>query len=449
MPTQHAAPKPLNAAVDYARPIKAICIGAGMSGILCGIRLPQKIPNLDLTIYDKNDEYTFANNPNWSKFFSPGQEIGEYFRDVADKYEVKKYVRFGHVFKSARWQEDQARWEIRLVRMADNLEFTDTCDIFIKATGNLNRWTWPKLPGLESFRGELIHPQAWKDSWNPEDKRVAVIGYGATAVQLVPAILPKVRYMDHYVRGQAWISPAGYVAADSRKANNPNLHNFEHFLDERERFTRDPDAYLQYRHQVEHFVNGQQAVHWVGSEMNKAFAIATEESMARRLARKPEIFQALRPNYPVACRRTSPGPRYLECLVEDNLNFISKGVKEVTETGIVDDDGTFREVDTIICATGFDTSLTLEETPIYGRNGVSLGELWADQPGAYMSICPPQMPNMFLFVGPNGAPGAGSTIQMSECVSDYVVKCVQKIQKENLRWMMPRHVTHRNLLGNC
>ena len=95
----------------------------------------------------------------------------------------------------------------------------------MKATGNLNKWCWPKLPGLEKFQGDLIHPANWKEDYDPTGKRVAVIGYGATAVQLVPAILPQVQYMDHYVRGQAWISPAGYVAADPRKANNPDIHN--------------------------------------------------------------------------------------------------------------------------------------------------------------------------------------------------------------------------------
>lgn len=106
---------------------------------------------------------------------------------------------------------------------------------------------------------------------------------------------------------------------------------------------------------MENYVNGAQMTHWVGSDINKSFSKATEESMARRLAKKPEIFEHLRPTYPVACRRVSPGPRYLECLVEDKLNFIPKGVKYVTETGIQDDDGVHREVDAIVCATGFDT----------------------------------------------------------------------------------------------
>ena len=128
-----------------------------------------------------------------------------------------------------------------------------------------------------------------------------------------------------------------------------------HTVQEQEEFANNPVAQLKYRHQVENFVNKFQLVHWVGSEMNKTFSKATEDSMVRRLARKPEILEALKPTYPVLCRRVSPGPKYLEALTEDNLNFIPKGVKKVTATGIQDDDGVHREVDAIICATGFDT----------------------------------------------------------------------------------------------
>lgn len=129
----------------------------------------------------------------------------------------------------------------------------------------------------------------------------------------------------------------------------------EHPPEEREMFKKFPEKYIEYRHQVENYVNQAQLIHWVGSDMNKRFAKATEESMSRRLASRPEIFQHLKPNYPVACKRVSPGPRYLECLVRENLDFIPKSVKKVTETGIIDDDGNLREVDAIICATGFDT----------------------------------------------------------------------------------------------
>ncbi|KAF4811490.1 FAD-binding monooxygenase moxY [Colletotrichum siamense] len=446
--------------VDFARRMKVICIGAGMSGILCGIRFKQRIPNLDLVIYEKNSEvggvwlenrypgvtcdvpsvsfqYTFENNPNWSHFFSPGPEIGRYFQSVAEKYGMKSLVKFQHAFKSARWLEDEAQWEVTLVNMTDGTEFKDYCNVFVKATGNLNKWMWPKIDGLHTFRGPLIHCANWDESFDPMGKRVAVVGYGATAVQLVPAILPEVQHMDHYVRGQAWISPAGYVAADPRKATS-DIHNFPFPPEEQDRFEKYPVEYLNYRHQVENFVNKFQLVHWVGSDMNKSFSKATEDSMLRRLATRPEIFEALKPAYPVLCRRVSPGPRYLEALTEPNLNFIPQGIKQVTETGIVDDVGVYREVDAIICATGFDTSLSLKETPIFGRGGVSLDDLWEEEPGAYMSMCPPEMPNCFFFVGPNGAPGAGSTIQMSEVTCEYMIKCILKLQRENLQYMVPK-----------
>ncbi|CAG9961945.1 unnamed protein product [Clonostachys byssicola] len=455
-----AQPKSWDVPVDYARPMKVICIGAGMSGILCGIRFKQRIPNLDLVIYDKNEEvggvwlenkypgvtcdvpsvsfqYTFENNPYWSHFFSPGPEIGKYFKDTAEKYGARRLVKFRHVFKSARWLDAEAKWEVTMLRLEDNTVFKDYCDVFVKATGNLNKWMWPKIDGLHKFKGDLVHSANWDESFEYEGKRVAVLGYGATAVQLVPAILPKVKYMDHYVRGQAWISPAGYVAADPRKASG-DVHNFAHPPAEQQEFATNPQANLAYRHKVENFVNNFQLVHWVGSDMNKTFSKATEDSMLRRLAKKPEIFEAIRPSYPVLCRRVSPGPKYLEALTEDKLNFIPKGIRQVTETGIVGDDGVLREVDAIICATGFDTSLRLDHNPIYGKNGVSLDKLWEDEPAAYMSMCPPEMPNCFFFVGPNGAPGAGSTIQMSEVTCEYMIKCILKIQRENIRWMKPK-----------
>ena len=169
-------------------------------------------------------QYTFASNPNWSHFFSPGAEIAKYFQSVADKYDLRRLIRFRHLFRSARWLEDRAQWEITILRLEDGLVLKRYCDVFIKATGNLNKWTWPDIAGLENFQGPLIHSANWKNDFDPSGKRVAVIGYGATAVQLVPAILPQVKSMDHYVRGQAWISPAGYVAADTRKAQS-DVHN--------------------------------------------------------------------------------------------------------------------------------------------------------------------------------------------------------------------------------
>lgn len=139
------------------------------------------------------------------------------------------------------------------------------------------------------------------------------------------------------------------------KVNLGNFLTVEHPTTERKEWAQHPEAYLKYRHQIENFVNRAQLVHWKGSSLNISFSKQTEESMMRRLSPKPEIWEHLRPSHPPLCRRIAPGPRYLESLVEETLNFIPKGVKEVVKNGIIDTDGILRETDAIICATGFDT----------------------------------------------------------------------------------------------
>lgn len=159
--------------------------------------------------------------------------------------------------------------------------------------------------------------------------------------------------------------------------------------------------------------------------------------MRERLKNKPEAFEALKPGYPAGCRRLTPGPGYLNAVAKENVNYISMPIEKVTETGIVTSDGTLREVDTIICATGFEMS-GKPRIPTYGLDGVSLGEVYDPVPEAYLSMCPAKMPNYFIYLGPNGGPGTGSTIIMLEQVADYICKSVSKLQREGLKSMVPK-----------
>ncbi|KAK9426117.1 hypothetical protein SUNI508_12571 [Seiridium unicorne] len=435
--------------IDECTPIKVICIGAGMSGIQTGVAFPQKIKNLDLTIYEKNADvgdipshsyqYTYASNPDWSRFYASGKEMLGYLRAVAKRYDVLKYIQFGHQFKSAKWLEEQGKWEVTLLRLSDNQEIKDYADVFIKATGLLNSWDWPKIPGLHDFKGKLLHSADWDESYDVTGKRVAVIGYGSSALQIVPTIQPIVKSLHNFVRGPSWISPNG-PGADEVKARG-GTDNFEHSEEERREFREHPEKYHAFRHKIEAQLNRAQLVTFRGSDANKAFGEATDNSMRERLAKKPEIYKALRPDYPIVCKRISPGPRYLEALCQDNVEFIPRGVQSVTETGVFDDDGKFVEVDVIVCATGFDEltigtrNLGSKDAVITGRGGVTLSEMWNPDPFAYYSMCPKNMPNFFLYLGPNGAPGAGSTIHMIEFTSEFMIKCVQKLQREHLKSM--------------
>ncbi|KAI9730358.1 MAG: hypothetical protein M1834_005868 [Cirrosporium novae-zelandiae] len=447
---------PWDSPIDSCRPIKVICIGAGISGILAGIRFPQRIKNLDFTIYEKNIDvggtwfenrypglgpdfschayqYTFASNPNWSRFYPPGKEIQEYLQGVARKYNVKKYIRFAHLFKSAEWLEESGKWEITLERLCDKEVIKDHADVLLKATGLLNTWHWPDISGLHDFKGKLLHSADWDESYNPNNGTVAVIGYGPSGMQIIPALQPLVKSMQCYVRGKSWIAQYGPGADELKERGGGD--NFEHSIEEIRQFNENPETYLQFRHKVEGALNKAQFVTFRGTEANKAFSEATDKWMKDALVKRPDIYESLKPDYPVACRRLFPGSRFLEALIRDNVEFIPKEIKHITTTGIEDEDGVFRKADTIICATGFDPPLNANESPIIGKGGTTLSQIWDPSPSAYLSMCPEKMPNFYIFLGPNSVPSAGSTIYMIESYCEYMIKCVQKLQRERLKSM--------------
>jgi len=175
--------------------------------------------------------------------------------------------------------------------------------------------------------------------------------------------------------------------------------------------------------------------------MQKDFMVINREAMAKKLEKKPEIMEALEPNWPPGCRRLTPGPGYLEALVEDNVNFISTKIKRFTEQGIETIDGKQRKVDLVICATGFDTSLR-QPMPVIGKNGASLNSIWEHSPEAYLGIFPPEMPNMMRFIGPNGACGTGGLLLVVERACEYMIEVVQKAQREYIKSIQPKpHAT--------
>lgn len=159
--------------------------------------------------------------------------------------------------------------------------------------------------------------------------------------------------------------------------------------------------------------------------------------MQKRLQNKPGVYEALKPDYPPGCRRLTPGPGYLNAIAEDNVEYISIPIVKVTESGIETNDGNVRDVDVIICATGFDTTCK-PRIPTYGLEGISLAEVYNPVPEAYLSMCPARMPNYFIYLGPNGGPGTGSTIIMLEQVCDYICKSVSKLQREGLKSMVAK-----------
>lgn len=199
------------------------------------------------------------------------------------------------------------------------------------------------------------------------------------------------------------------------------------------RFKRNPEEYHKYREYVEHLLNTVHTVAFSDSEVSKASTVMFTDSMKEKLAKKPEVANSLIPDYPPVCRRLTPGPGYLEAICEDNVEFIPTAIKEVHADGIETADGKFRKVDAIITATGFDTSYA-PRFPVTGANGASLQKIWDERfPEAYLSIFPEQMPNYFIFLGPNGTPPTGSAIVAIESQCQYMIDAITKCQREGYK----------------
>ncbi|KAF3932520.1 hypothetical protein ABW20_dc0100981 [Dactylellina cionopaga] len=447
-------------AVDESRPIKVIVIGAGISGILAGIRLPQRIPNLELAIYEKNPEVggtwyenrypgvacdipshsyqaSFEPNPSWSRFYAPGAEIGEYWKHVARKYGVYRYLQQSRKVIEARFDETRSKWHLKIQKLdtPEQEMFEDECDVLFSCIGSLNEWKWPEIKGLHDFKGKLLHSATWEDDFDYEGKDVAVIGIGSSAIQIVPTMQKKVKRMDHYARGKTWIAMP--FASEFAEAKNPEGKDFYFTETDIKKFKDDPDHFYSYRRELEHELNSAHTITMRGSELQKGATEIFTENMRTKLASKPEVFNSLLPPFPPACRRLTPGPGYLEAIAQENVNFISEEISYITPEGIVTTDGKTRPVDAIVCATGFDTTWT-KRFPIIGRDGKFLGEKWKNHPDTYISIATDGFPNYFMNLGPNSGIGSGSLTIVLERSVDYVCKAVQKIQKENIKTIEPK-----------
>ncbi|KAI0682006.1 FAD/NAD-P-binding domain-containing protein [Earliella scabrosa] len=447
--------------IDEYRPMKVVVIGAGFSGITAGIRFPQKIPNLELTIYEKSAGVggTWFSNRypglacdipahcrDWSAFYAPGSEIREYLEGVVAKYKLMRYIKLQHEVVRAQYDEPSGKWNLRIRRLnpssGESEEFDDSADVLFTAFGALSRWRMPDIEGINNYKGLLHHSagfdpedKTWQeivDGW--KDKTVGVIGVGSSAIQLVPALQPRVSKLYNYVRGKTWLSVpfASTTFAGLLNRDAANAENFSFTEEERDRFKNDPDFYRNFRYALETDINSIHSSTLRGTPMQELGRTLFKENMKKKLAKKPWIAEKLIPEFPVACRRLTPGPGYLEALCEDNVDFISTPIKRFTEKGLELEDGTHHDLDVIFCATGYDTSFRLP-FDVIGRNGVALNDKWNPHPTSYLSVCVDGFPNMFMSLGPNSAVGSGSLLALIEFEVMYAAQAVAKLQRERLK----------------
>ncbi|KAG4410692.1 hypothetical protein IFR04_016175 [Cadophora malorum] len=426
--------------VDEGRKVKVIVVGAGVGGILCGIRLPQHLPAAELVIYEKNKDIggtwyenrypgvacdipshsyqaTFEPNPNWSTFYASGHEILKYWHDVAEKYGVRKYVVPNSKVEKATWDEQSTKWTVEVKSTVTGKVVTDIGDYVVCAYGLLNDWQWPKIKGLHEFKGKLLHTANWDESY---DYSVTAMHYG---IQVVPAILSRVRRIDHYVRGKTWIAP-GFLSEEFT-TDNCTVTQLQYPPELREKFRNDKDFYLDYR---------------------KGNGVA--KHVESRLASHQKLMDQLTPSFSPGCRRLKPGPGYLEAIVDPKVNYITDPISEITPTGIATTDGVNREVDAIFCAIGFNTSYT-GRFPVYGRNGMTIDERWSKYPETYLRVCTNELPNIFFILSPNTGPSTGNLLLVVEKQVEFIIAMLQKAQRDAIVIIKPKKTSVKNFSEYC
>ncbi|KAK7427365.1 hypothetical protein QQZ08_006134 [Neonectria magnoliae] len=435
--------------VHEPKPARIIFIGAGLSGVAFAYKARQ-IEKLSYTIYDKNPDvggvwyehrypgiscdvpahgysYTFRANPDWSRFYASGDEIRRWLKTQAKDYGLYEHAKFNHKIIGAEWNEEKGVWRGEVQDLQTGTTFIDEAEVLLNGGGSLNNWKWPDIHGLHDFQGQLLHTAHWDDTADLKGKRVAVIGSGASGIQIVPAIQPIVSKLVSFNRSPTWIAPdfAYQLAKDGRNT----LYSEE----QRRTWRENPDQLRQYRRDIEHAMNARFPSFYKHSEAQKQGKAFVAEAMRQKLKSRPDLIEKLIPKFELGCRRVTPGHGYLEALTEPNATVVTSGIQKVVSNGIIDNDGVLHEVDVIITATGYETSF-VPRFPIIGRNSVNLQDKWRKEgAAAYLSLAVPGFPNFFFVLGPNSPISNGSLVGALEHQLEYALQFVRRIQTRNVK----------------
>ncbi|RZQ60110.1 flavin-containing monooxygenase [Amycolatopsis suaedae] len=384
----------------------AVIVGAGFGGMGAAIQLKRlgvdnllilereddlggtwhvnRYPGLAVDIASVTYSYSFEPNPYWSRLFAPGAELKRYADHVADKYDLRRHMRFGTVVDGAVWDDETRTWTVRIG--AEQV----TTRYLLTATGFLSQPKMPDIPGIDSFAGKVIHSTAWDDDYGLTGRRAAVIGTGATAVQLIPEVARKVAELTVYQRTPIWVTPK----LDGRIP--PLVQRLFATVPLAQRLARLVNTAML------------EALMVVGV-LHYRQARATNRG-AERLARKhlrrqvpdPELRRKLTPDYSFGCKRPTFSNDYFPTFTKPHVHLETTSIERVEPDGIVTADGRKTEIDTLLLATGFDLwNTNFPAIEIIGREGRDLGKWWRDNRfQAYEGVTIPYFPNLICLNSP-------------------------------------------------
>ncbi|HZN17510.1 MAG TPA: NAD(P)/FAD-dependent oxidoreductase [Micromonosporaceae bacterium] len=410
---------------------RVVIVGAGFGGIGAAVRLLRKgisdfvileaagapggtwrdnsYPGCQCDIPSNLYSLSFAPNPAWSTTFPIQPEIREYIERVVTQFDLHKFTRYHTELLDARWDASSTQW--RVVTSAGEL----SANVLILAMGFLSEPFVPALDGLDSFRGPTFHSARWDHDIDLTGKRVAVVGTGASAVQLIPEIAPRVGHLDVYQRTPAWVIPHM-----DRRVTRPEQWLYRTF----------PVAQGIRRAMTYVVSESRHAVLTRTGLLNRA-ARALARANIRRAVPDPELVRRLTPSYELGCKRVLLSNRYYPALARPNVDVVSDRVIGATPTGVVTGSGDRRPADVIIFATGFKITNRACYQRIRGEGGTDLASSF-DEHGAYLGVTAAGFPNLFCIAGPTSGVGHTSFLFMIESQQAYVADAVAAMVSRSL-----------------
>jgi len=412
-------------------------LGAGMSGLCMAMQLRNKgiedfvilekadnvggtwrenrYPNIACDVPSHVYSFSFELNPNWSHSYSGGAEILKYCEGCVEKYNLQQHIHFGQEVKSARFLEGQ--WHVD-TQAGDTLR----AEILVSGLGGLHLPNRLSVEGLEEYNGRHFHTAMWDEEIDLADKRIALVGTGASAAQTLPGIAPKAKEVTVFQRKAAWVFPR--LAADISDKR-------------RALFNKHPWLMRLYRWYL-----------WSFMDLMGTLSLRREGLLSKRLKQgaldhleasveDPNIRAKLTPDYAAGCKRRVIADDYLTMFNRDNVKLVTDGIERVEPNGILDKQGNLHEVDVLIEATGFKPFDITEYVEVKGRDGQSLRDVWGDKVDSFRTMMVPGFPNFFMMLGPNSATGHTSALIMIESAVEYVIKCMEFMSANGLKQIDP------------